>query len=150
MGTRAEATCASRRGRGRAWRVRRDQEGGGPGSGVQGRRRWGGVDQSAAQKGGATVGRSATLQSGPAAAAGEGLTWATVVRRAGGGNDGGGATRRRRPEGVPSSPLPFHGNPKSGFPGPLSWSHGEVTLDYRFSLLHSKKPYTILPPLFLI
>ena len=98
------------------------------------------VDQSAAQKGGATVGRigDASVRSG-------GGGW--------GGLDVGDSRqarwrRKRRRQryktaatlaGVPSSPLPFHGNPKSGFPGPLSWSHGEVTSDYRFSLLHSSK-----------
>ena len=85
-----------------------------------------------------TVGGSAKLQSGPAAAAGGSLSRATVVRRAGGGNGGGGAAGRRRPGSVSSPLLPFHGNPRSGFPWPLSCSHGEVTSTFQFCFLHFK------------
>ena len=51
-----------------------------------------------------------------------------------------------------SPPLPFHGIPSSGIPGPLSWSHGEVTSECLFSFLlffkNTSTRYSFLPSLY--
>ena len=123
MGTRAVATCAVRRQGGRAWRVRRDLEGAAAvlAAASRGRWRWGGgrsIGGAAGRRDGGRIGggfnRIRQRRLGRTAA------WAAVVRARWRR-----APRRRRYEtAVTSGPsllsLPFHGNPRSGFPCPLS------------------------------
>ena len=123
MGTRTVATCAVRRRGGRAWRVRRDLEGAASvlAAASRGRRRWGGgrsIGGAAGRRDGGKTGggfnRVRRRRLGRTA------TWAAVIRARWRR-----APRRRRYETVATSgpsllSLPFHGNPSSKFPCPLS------------------------------